>query len=155
MTIQVTSTAFIDGDVIPATYTVDGADLSPPISWQGIPDGTVSIALICEDPDAPMGTWVHWVVWNIPPKIDGLEEALPPDGELKNGIRQGTTDFGRIGYGGPAPPSGVHRYYFKMYALDTTLNLRAGATKSELESAMKGHVLAKGQLMGKYSRENK
>lgn len=153
MTLKVTSTAFKEGGMIPPKYTADGQDVSPPLAWEGVPDGARSIALICDDPDAPMGTWVHWLLWNLPPELTGLDEDTPPDAELTNGVRQGTTDFGRTGYGGPAPPSGVHRYFFKVYALDTMLDLRAGATKPELEKAIKGHILAQGQLMGKYTRK--
>ncbi|MDH4201922.1 MAG: YbhB/YbcL family Raf kinase inhibitor-like protein [Phycisphaerae bacterium] len=153
MDLTVTSTAFEDGQMIPSKYTADGQDISPPLAWQGAPDGTKSIALINDDPDAPMGTWVHWLVWNIPPDATGLDEDTPPDAELADGSRQGTADFGRTGYGGPAPPSGVHRYFFKVYALDTMLDLPAGATKPQLEKAMAGHILAQGQLMGRYTRE--
>ena len=152
MTLQVTSTAFEDGGMIPARYTADGRDISPPIAWKDVPDGTRSMVLICDDPDAPMGTWVHWLVWNIPPEATALQENVPPDAVLADGSRQGTTDFRRVGYGGPAPPSGVHRYFFKVYALDTMLDLPAGAAKPKLEQAMKGHVLAQGQLMGHYTR---
>ena len=153
MTLKVTSTAFEDGGMIPAKYTADGEDISPPLAWEGVPEEARSIALINDDPDAPMGTWVHWLVWNIPPDEAILDEDVAPDPELSNGIRQGTTDFGRIGYGGPAPPSGVHRYFFKVYVLDTMLDLPAGATKPELEKAIEGHILAQGQLVGKYTRE--
>lgn len=152
MELKVTSSAFQEGQMIPAKYTADGEDISPPIAWTGVPEGTRSIALINDDPDAPMGTWVHWVVWNIPPEMTSLDEGVPDDAALTNGTRQGKTDFGSIGYGGPAPPSGVHRYFFKVYALDTMLDLSAGATKADLEKAMKGHILAQGQLMGKYTR---
>ena len=152
MDLKVTSTAFEDSGIIPAKFTADGQDISPSLAWDGVPDGTKSIAIICDDPDAPMGTWVHWLVWNIPPEVTGLDEDTAPDAELTDGARQGTTDFGRTGYGGPAPPSGVHRYFFKVYALDTMLDLRAGAIKPDLEKAMKGHILAQGQLMGKYTR---
>jgi Raf kinase inhibitor-like YbhB/YbcL family protein len=153
MDLKVTSTAFVDGGMIPPKYTADGQDVSPPLAWEGVPEGAKSIALINDDPDAPMGTWVHWLVWNLPPDAAILDEDVAPDAELPNGIRQGTTDFGRTGYGGPAPPSGVHRYFFKVYALDAMLDLRAGAIKPELEKAIKGHILAQGQLMGKYTRE--
>lgn len=153
MTLKVTSTAFEHNGMIPSRYTADGADVSPPLQWQGVPEGARSIAVICDDPDAPMGTWVHWLVWNIPPAMTGLDEDVPPDTVLENGICQGTTDFGRIGYGGPAPPSGTHRYFFKVYALDTLLDLPADSVKAELENAMKGHILAQGELVGKYSRK--
>jgi Raf kinase inhibitor-like YbhB/YbcL family protein len=153
MELKVTSTAFEEGGMIPAKYTADGQDISPSIAWTSVPDEAKSIVLICDDPDAPMGTWVHWLVWNIPPDMTSLDENMAPDAELSSGIRQGTTDFRRIGYGGPAPPSGVHRYFFKVYALDTILDLPAGATKPKLEEAMDGHVLAKGELIGRYTRQ--
>lgn len=152
MELKVTSSAFEEGGMIPAKYTADGLDISPPIAWTGVPDGAKSIAFISDDPDAPMGTWVHWLVWNIPPEVTSLDENVPVDKELPNGARQGTTDFRRTGYGGPAPPSGVHRYFFKIYALDIMLDLPAGATKPQLEKAMQGHILSQGQLMGKYTR---
>ena len=152
MEIKVTSPAFAEGEMIPAEYTADGRNISPPLEWSDAPEGTKSIALINDDPDAPMGTWVHWVVYNLPADVTSLEENVLPEETLSNGAMQGTTDFGRIGYGGPAPPSGTHRYFFKVYALDTMLDLAAGATKGRVESAMAGHVLAEGQLMGKYKR---
>ncbi len=150
--LEVTSPAFGDGEMIPATYTADGEDISPPLEWSPAPEGTRSIVLINDDPDAPMGTWVHWVVYNMPPDTTSLDENVPPDETLANGAQQGTTDFGRIGYGGPAPPSGTHRYYFKVYALDMMLDLPTGATKSEVEEEMQEHVLTSGELMGKYAR---
>lgn len=153
MSLKVTSTAFSDGGMIPPRYTADGEDISPPLAWEGLPEGTRSVAIIHDDPDAPMGTWVHWLVWNIPPTVASLAENMPPDKQRPDGSRQGTTDFGRIGYGGPAPPGGTHRYFFKVYALDTLLDLPAGATKPQLEKAIKGHILAQGQLVGKYSRK--
>jgi Raf kinase inhibitor-like YbhB/YbcL family protein len=152
MKLSVTSPAFEHGGKIPPQYTADGADISPPLQWQGVPSEARSLALICDDPDAPMGTWVHWLVWNIPPDSTGLPEGVPAEMTLEDGARQGKTDFGRVGYGGPAPPSGTHRYYFKVYALDTMLNLPAGATKPQLEKAMQGHIIAQGELMGTYSR---
>lgn len=152
MTLKVTSTAFEEGGMIPAKYTADGQDISPPLAWSQVPEGTRSVAIINDDPDAPMGTWVHWLVWNIPPDVTSLDENVPPDKVLANGACQGTTDFRRVGYGGPAPPSGVHRYFFKVYALDTVLNLPPATVKSQLEAAMKDHILAQGQLVGKYTR---
>ena len=152
MTIQVTSTAFAEGELIPPDYTADGPNISPPLQWQGAGEAAVSIALINDDPDAPVGTWVHWVLYNLPGETTSLPENIPPDATLDNGGVHGTTDFGRIGYGGPAPPSGTHRYYFKIYALDCMLDLAPGATKAQVEKAMKGHILAEGQLMGKYKR---
>lgn len=153
MGILVKSTAFEDGGMIPQKYTCDGADVSPPLSWEHVPEGTGSFALICDDPDAPMGTWVHWVMFNIPPTIDSLPENVPPVKTLDNGTRQGVNDFRRIGYGGPCPPAGTHRYYFKIYALDAMLDLQAGATKQQLLDSMEGHILGKGELMGRYKRK--
>jgi len=152
MQIKVKSTAFEDGGMIPRQYTCDGADVSPPLAWSSVPEGTKTIALICDDPDAPMGTWVHWVLFNLPVDVKELPENVPPQKRLETGAIQGTNDFGNIGYGGPCPPGGTHRYYFKLYGLDSEINLQAGATKGTLLKAMKGHILAEGQLMGKYKR---
>ncbi len=153
MDIKVTSPAFEQGGMIPAKYTCDGDNVSPPLKWAPVPDGTESIALISDDPDAPMGTWVHWVMYNTPAGATELAENVPPDKVLPNGARQGITDFRRIGYGGPCPPSGTHRYFFKIYALDAQLDLQAGASKDNLLKAMQGHILAQGQLMGRYKRK--
>ncbi len=153
MEMKITSSAFAEGGMIPSKYTCDGQDISPPLGWDAVPDGTKSIALISDDPDAPVGTWVHWVLFNLPADTRKLEENIPADKTLPNGARQGTTDFGRVGYGGPCPPSGTHRYFFKIYALDTKLDLAAGAKKGELLKAMEGHVLGQGQLIGKYKRK--
>lgn len=152
MQIAITSNAFDEGGLIPSKYTCDGVDVSPPLRWDGIPEGAASIALICDDPDAPMGTWVHWVLFNLPARAKELAENIPTDETLTDGTRQGINDFGKIGYGGPCPPSGTHRYFFKIYALDTQLDLATGADKSQLLEAMEGHILAQGQLMGKYKR---
>jgi Raf kinase inhibitor-like YbhB/YbcL family protein len=153
MEIRITSSAFKDGGMIPAKYTCDGADISPPLQWDAAPDRTKSIALICDDPDAPMGTWVHWVLFNLPGATTSLAEKVPPDKTLASGAMQGTNDFRKIGYGGPCPPGGTHRYFFKIYALDTQLDLQAGADKQRLVKAMQGHILAEGRLMGKYKRQ--
>ncbi len=153
MEIKVTSPAFEDGGLIPPKYTCDGADISPPLQWDAVPEGTESIALISDDPDAPVGTWVHWVLFNLPADTTELAENIPPDKTLANGARQGTSDFGTIGYGGPCPPSGTHRYFFKIYALDTKIDLAAGANKRDLLKAMEGHILTQGQLIGKYKRQ--
>lgn len=153
MELSVESAAFTEGGLIPSKYTCDGNDVSPPLRWSGPPDGTRSLALISDDPDAPMGTWVHWVMYNIPPHVRELREHVPPSEKLSDGTVQGRTDFGRIGYGGPCPPSGTHRYYFRVYALDTVLDVAPGATKRQLLRAMEGHVLAQGELMGKYARK--
>jgi hypothetical protein len=152
MDVKVTSSAFQDGGLIPGKYTCDGADVSPPLQWDTVPEGTKSIALICDDPDAPMGTFVHWVLFNLLAETRQLAEKVPADKTLPSGARQGTSGFGRVGYGGPCPPNGTHRYFFKVYALDTTLDLPAGARKSDLLKAMQGHILAQGQLIGKYKR---
>ena len=152
MDVKVTSSTFQDGGLIPAKYTCDGADVSPPLQWDTVPEGTKSITLICDDPDAPMGTFVHWVLFNLPAETRQLAEKVPADKTLPSGARQGTSDFGRIGYGGPCPPSGTHRYFFKIYALDAKVDLPAGARKSDLLKAMQGHILAQGQLIGKYKR---
>jgi hypothetical protein len=150
--IKITSSAFEEGGLIPAKYTCDGADVSPPLQWDAVPEGTKSIALICDDPDAPMGTWVHWVLFNLPSDAKELAENIPAEETLPNGAKQGVNDFGRVGYGGPCPPSGTHRYFFKIYALDTEVVLEAGANKSQLLKAMEGHILGQGQLVGKYKR---
>lgn len=152
MDIKISSAAFEEGGMIPAKYTCDEEDVSPPLAWDSIPEGTKTLALICDDPDAPMGTWVHWVLFNLHADISELPENIPPERELESGAKQGTNDFGRIGYGGPCPPGGTHRYYFKLYALDVELDLEPGARKPQLLEAMEGHILAKGQLMGRYSR---
>jgi Raf kinase inhibitor-like YbhB/YbcL family protein len=142
-----TSPAFENGQPIPPRFTADGADVSPPLEISGIPEGTASLALIMDDPDAPMGTWVHWVVWNIPPGTRRIEE-----GRLPAGAVQGRNSWGRNAYGGPAPPSGTHRYYFKLYALDSDFDLPAVTDKAALLAAMEGHVLGQAQLMGTYRR---
>jgi len=152
MALQITSTAFSEGEMIPQRYTCDGPDVSPDLVWSGVPEGTKSLALICDDPDAPVGTWVHWVLFNIPPGESGLAAEIPHDKTLASGAKQGTNDFRKLGYGGPCPPGGTHRYFFKLYALDAVLKLESGITKAKLEKAMKGHILAEGQLMGRYKR---
>jgi Raf kinase inhibitor-like YbhB/YbcL family protein len=153
MSIELTSTAFQPGAAIPKQYTGDGADLSPPLRWSEPPTGTKSIALICDDPDAPRGTWSHWVLFNVPAQTRELEEGVPTSATLPSGAKQGKNDFGNAGYGGPAPPKGkAHRYLFKLYALDVVSELAPGVTRPQLEAAMKGHVLAEGQLMGTYKR---
>ena len=149
---ELSSLAFNDDDMIPDKYTCDGADVSPPLEWGLVPEGTKSIALICDDPDAPVGTWVHWVYYDIPADTKGLPENIAPQENPDNGGKQGTNDFRRIGYGGPCPPGGTHRYYFKIYALDTILNLPAGADKKQLLKAMEGHIIGQAQIMGKYKR---
>jgi len=153
MTVIVESSAFNVLKAIPQRYTCDGNDVSPPLRWKKVPDKTKSFALICDDPDAPMGTWVHWVCYDIPQTCDSLDENIIPSDSLPHGGKQGANDFGKIGYGGPCPPSGTHRYFFKVYALDAILGLPAGRTKKDIEHAMKGHILAQGELVGNYSRK--
>jgi len=146
------SSAFKEGEMIPSKYTCDSDDISPQLSWLGVPENTKSFALINDDPDAPAGDWVHWVIFNIPGSVTELPEKIPADKILDNGTKQGKNDFGKIGYGGPCPPGGTHRYYFKLYALDVYLDKDAGISKKELLNAMEGHILAEAQLMGKYKR---
>jgi len=152
MALEITSSAFSEDEMIPTRYTCDGPDVSPDLAWSGVPDTAQSLALICDDPDAPMGTWVHWVLFNIPAGTSGLPAEIPPDAALENGARHGTNDFRRLGYGGPCPPGGTHRYFFKLYALDTEPDLASGITKAQLLEVMEGHILAEAQLMGKYKR---
>jgi Raf kinase inhibitor-like YbhB/YbcL family protein len=150
--LKLTSTAFEDGGTIPKLYTCDGSNFSPPLAWSGVTTDTKTLAIICEDPDAPRGTWVHWVLYNIPAGVASLPAGLPLDRVLKVGASQGTNDFQKVGYGGPCPPKGTHRYNFRIYALNCTLELRPGATKQNLQKAMEGHVVGQGQLIGKYGR---
>lgn len=142
--LRITSPAFKDKGLIPTKYTSDGADFNPPLNIEGIPEGTKSLVLIVDDPDAPMGTWDHWIVWNIPP-VGKIEENSVPGTE-------GLNDFRKHSYGGPSPPSGTHRYFFKVYALDTNLALSPNSRKKDVENAMKGHALARGELVGLYRR---
>jgi len=156
MSLTITSTAFQNGGAIPRQYTCDGKDVSPPLAWTGGPPGAVAYALIVDDPDAPRGTWVHWVLYDVPPHVSRLPENVPKSGELTDvpGAVQGRNDFKRGGYGGPCPPPGpAHRYYFKLYALARTTGLAPGASKQDLERAMGGHIVATAQLMGTYGRE--
>jgi Raf kinase inhibitor-like YbhB/YbcL family protein len=154
ISITVTSPAFGNLQEIPQKYTCDGSDVSPPLTWSQGSKNTKCLVLICDDPDAPSGTWVHWVCYDIPPNTDALAEAMPKTDTLACGGRQGKNDFGRIGWGGPCPPGGTHRYFFKVYCLDIMLNLPAGKTKKEIEKAMKGHIMNKGEFTGVYSREH-
>ena len=150
-TFELSSPAFAEGASIPQKYTCDGDDVSPPLAWQDPPDGTQSLALIVDDPDAPRGTWVHWVLYNLPAETRALPEALPSQAELPDGSQHGENSWQRLGYGGSCPPSGPH-HYFKLYALDTVLALEAGAEAGELSAAIEGHILGHGELMGTYSR---
>jgi Raf kinase inhibitor-like YbhB/YbcL family protein len=153
VSIQLTSSAFEAGKTIPAKYTCQGDDISPPLKWSSPPPGAKSLALICDDPDAPVGTWVHWVLYNIAPTTTELPEKVPATETVLHSAKQGLNDFRRLGYGGPCPPPGrPHRYFFKLYALDTELQLGARAAKKDLVRAMEGHILAEGQLMGTYQR---
>lgn len=145
---QIQSSSFQPGQPIPRRHTGDGQDLSPPLTWTAPPPATQSLALICDDPDAPRGDWVHWVLWNLAPELRGLEE-----GRLPAQVGVGNNDFGQPGYRGPSPPRGkAHRYFFHLYALDVRLNLANGATKAQLLKAMQGHVLATTELIGTYQR---
>ncbi len=153
MEIKIKSLAFEEGGNIPKKYACDGDNVSPPLSWTKGPSGTKSYAIITDDPDAPSKTWVHWVIYNIGPDMTELTEAVPNNNKLTNAALQGMNDSKKIGYSGPCPPSGSHRYYFKIYALDTMLEFTGDATKDKLLDGMKGHILAQGQLMGKYSKQ--
>lgn len=151
---SIASSAFSPDQTIPKKFTCRGEDVSPQLSWEGAPSGTKSFALIVDDPDAPAGTWVHWVLFNIPANVMALPEGVEKKEQVANHAIQGKNDFRKIGYGGPCPPAGkAHRYFLKLYALDSVLSLKAGATKAELESAMKGHILSQAQLVGRYGRE--
>jgi Raf kinase inhibitor-like YbhB/YbcL family protein len=144
---KITSSAFQEGGNIPSKFTCDGGDSSPPLQIAEIPSGAKSLVLVVDDPDAPSGLFTHWIVWNISPQTNAIAEGSAPKGV------QGTSDFDKSGYGGPCPPSGTHRYYFKIFALDRELNLPSGTKRNQLDAAMKGHVVAQGELMGRYSRK--
>jgi Raf kinase inhibitor-like YbhB/YbcL family protein len=151
--IALTSPAFRFGERIPTEHTADGRNASPPMKWQGVPTGAKSLALICEDPDAPKGLFAHWVAFNLPPDTTELGEGVPAKEALPDGTAQGVNGFGKPGYGGPSPPAGKpHRYVFHLYALDEKLDLPAGADREQLLAAMKGHVLGQGELTGTYDR---
>lgn len=159
MSFTLTSPAFAPGGAIPAVHTCEGADTSPRLEWTGAPDGTASFALIVDDPDAPdpaapKMTWVHWVLYNLPPSADHIPEAVAPSA-LPSGTLEGTNDWKRTGYGGPCPPIGRHRYFFKLYALDTALSDLKSPTKAALEKAMQGHVLATAEVIGTYQKAKK
>ena len=146
---KITSEAFNSGGNIPSQFTCDGSDANPPLRVEGAPAGAKSLALIVDDPDAPSGLFTHWLVWNIDPKTSDIRENNTPSGAV-----QGTNDFGKIGYGGPCPPSGTHRYNFKVFALDQLINLKPGARRAEVDAALRGHIIGQGELMGRYSRKN-
>lgn len=159
MTIRLESPSFREGDLIPRAHTCDGEDISPSLSWENVPEGAHSLLLIVEDPDAPMGTWTHWLLYDLPAALRGLPEGLPHDprvhfvfDKIEFTAKQGRNDFKKPGYGGPCPPSGTHRYYFRIYALDSMTNLEPNASRQEVFQAIQGHILAEGQLMGQYSR---
>jgi Raf kinase inhibitor-like YbhB/YbcL family protein len=153
MVLRITSPEFSEGEVIPKKFTCDAQDVSPKLEWKEPPANTQSIALLMDDPDAPGGTWVHWVLFDLSANTRELPEGVAKQEQLASGARQGRNDFGAIGYNGPCPPPGKpHRYFFKLYALDAKLGLKAGATKAELERTMKSHILAQAQLIGKYGR---
>jgi Raf kinase inhibitor-like YbhB/YbcL family protein len=152
-TLALSSPVFGDGGAIPAQYTCDGQDVSPPLAWSGRPSGTESFALIVDDPDAPAGTWVHWVIYDLPAETRQLPEGVPADDRLADGGVQGRNSWPKMGYGGPCPPSGTHHYFFKLYALDIMLGADPGLGKAELLAALEGHVLAQAQLVGTYARQ--
>ncbi len=168
LTIKMSSPAFADGGMIPKEFTCDGADRSPPLEWSGVPQAAQELALICEDPDAPMGTFAHWIVLSGRPGIRGIKEGVlaeplvPWDALIaaegyengKSQVIQGKNDFGKIGYGGPCPPSGTHHYVFRLYALDAPIYGATPQTRSEVLKAIKGHILADGRLVGRYTRSN-
>ncbi|MDD5011748.1 MAG: YbhB/YbcL family Raf kinase inhibitor-like protein [Phycisphaerae bacterium] len=153
MAFTITSPVFEEGGIIPAKYTCDGQNISPPLQWTGAPKGTKSFALISDDPDAPIGIWVHWIIWNIPAEANQLPENIPQVEKLQDGSMQGLNSYPHCGYSGPCPPSGTHRYYFKLYALDTMLDLSAESTNKDLLKAMKNNILAQTSIMGKYQRQ--
>lgn len=151
--LKVETKSFPTGGDIPSRFTCDGENLSPTLSWSAPPKGTQSLALIADDPDAPVGTFVHWVLYDLPVSARELPEGVPASADPATGGRQGTNDFRRLGYGGPCPPPGKpHRYFFRLYALDRKLELPAGARRQEVDQAMKGHILAQGEVMGRYQR---
>ncbi len=153
MSLTISSPSFPNGGDIAKKFTCDGADVSPQLVWTDPPAGTKSFALLADDPDAPVGNWNHWTIWNLPPDAHGLPEGLSKKAQLPDGSAQGPNDFGKPGYNGPCPPPGdPHRYYFKLFALDVKLDLKRSASKRELEAAMKGHILAHAEWMGKYGR---
>lgn len=153
MAFELVSPAFRSGETIPRQHTCDGADVSPRLSWKDPPAGAQAFALVCDDPDAPAGTWMHWVLWNAPGTARGLDEGVKAEPSLPDGARQGRNDFKRIGWNGPCPPPGKpHRYFFRLHALDRPLDLAPGATKAELVKAMQGHTLGSAELVGMYGR---
>lgn len=154
MSLRLSSSAFGHEQLIPRKYTCDGDDISPPLEWTNAPDGTRSFALICDDPDAPAGTWIHWIIYNIPADYRELSDSIKTGRDIDSGINQGTNSWGKIEYGGPCPPSDTHRYFFRLYALDTKLDLEGLVDKERLLKEMEGHILDESEFMGKYTREN-
>lgn len=153
MSFKISTPSFSNGGNIAQKFTCDGADVSPQLSWSEPPSGAKTLALLVDDPDAPVGNWNHWTMWNVPATVRSLTEGVPKDAELPDGSRQGQNDFRKIGYNGPCPPAGKpHRYYFKLYALGAKLDLKPAATKKDVEAAMKGHILAQSDWMGRYGR---
>lgn len=152
MEFALSSPAFSEGDPIPERYSCDGEDISPPLQWTDPPEDTLSFALIADDPDAPVGNWVHWVLYNLPVETRSIPEAFPSDAEFPDGTKSGENSWKRLGYGGPCPPSGTHRYFFTLFALDAILDMAPGATKDQLLQAMEEHILAEIDLMGTYTR---
>jgi Raf kinase inhibitor-like YbhB/YbcL family protein len=152
MALQVMSTAFADDQQIPTKYTCDGSNMSPPLKWTGVPAEATALALIVDDPDAPSGLFTHWLVYDIPAQTTELPEGVPPRPAMDGEGRQGVNDFGALGYGGPCPPNGSHRYVFTVYALDAPLGLPPGATKREVRDALGAHIVAEGSLTGRYVR---
>ena len=152
MTLRIESPAFAPGGPIPSRHTCDGEDLSPPLLWRDLPAGIRTLALICEDPDAPRGIWSHWVLFNLPASVSSLPEGLHASAEIAGGGVQGVNDFDRPGYGGPCPPAGTHRYFFRLYALDGELSLPARSRRKDLLRAIEGRIRAEAELMGTYSR---
>jgi len=155
MTMQIVSSVFANSRAVPAQFTCDGKNISPPLAWSNVPLKCKSLVLICDDPDVPGGTWLHWISYDIPPTVKSVAENCPHGNAFPGGGKQGMNDFGTIGYGGPCPPSGTHRYFFKLYALDKMLGLPAGKTKNEIEQAMHGHIIEEVQLFGTYSRKGR
>jgi len=154
MSLRLTSRAFQNEGTIPDKYSKLGGNISPPLSWTGVPEGTTSLALIVDDPDAPGGAFVHWLVYGIPPGKTELPEHMLPTQQPRNGARQGLNGFGGVGYGGPQPPSGTHRYFFHLYALGTDTDMPAGLSRQELDGAIEGHVIEETRLMGRYKHHS-
>lgn len=153
MEITLKSPAFGQGEPIPEEYTCDGRNISPPLEWSDIPEGAQSLAMIVDDPDAPRGTFNHWIIYSIPPDVPEFTENVEKEKTLPSGARQGVNDAGKIGYTGPCPPSGTHRYFFKIYALDSALDLEPGANRKQIDDALRGKIIAQGELMGTYKRK--